>query len=432
MADHIMHHFRCPAHTEGARLWSTPVGAHQHGHSGWEAPRHIERMLWIAIGAWALMALVGLALLWPGDSRGSASEFEADSRVTGTVVNISIVPCTGTAVGDLIDCRLISVQLDQGPRSGNTVSFEQAVTSGPIRVPQVGDGLVLSEFGAGDGTFSYNFADYERTGSMLVLGVFFVAAVLLLGRWRGLGALVGLGVSILVLIAFMLPALLDGSNPIVVAIVGASIIAFASLYLAHGVTAATNVALLSTLLALALTGILAWLFIRATTFTGLTDESSFYLEALGVTIDPRGLLLAGIVIGALGVLDDVTVTQVSAVAELRALQPAASPAVLYRSALTIGRDHISSTVNTLFLAYAGAALPLLLVFRVVQAPISDVAMREQVAVEIVRTLVGSMGLVAAVPIATGLATLVLTRGDSSSHVGAHTHDNDDVHSETHS
>ena len=129
-------------------------------------------------------------------------------------------------------------------------------------------------------------------------------------------------------------------------------------------------------------------------------------------------------------LDDVTVTQVSAVAELRALQPAASPAVLYRSALTIGRDHISSTVNTLFLAYAGAALPLLLVFRVVQAPISDVAMREQVAVEIVRTLVGSMGLVAAVPIATGLATLVLTRGDSSSHVGTHTHDVDDVRSET--
>ena len=409
-----------------------PVGAHQHGHSGWQAPRHIERMLWVAIGAWALLALIGLALLWPGNSRGSAAEFEADSRVTGTVDNITIVPCTGTAVEDLIDCRLVSVRLQEGPQSGRDVTFEQAVTSGPIRVPEVGDGVVLSEFAAGDGTFSYNFADYERTGSMLVLGVFFVAAVLLLGRWRGLGALVGLGVSILVLVAFMLPALLDGSNPIVVAIVGASIIAFASLYLAHGVTAATNVALLSTLLALALTGILAWIFIGATTFTGLTDESSFYLEALGVSIDPRGLLLAGVVIGALGVLDDVTVTQVSAVAELRALQPDASPAVLYRSALTIGRDHISSTVNTLFLAYAGAALPLLLVFRVVQAPIGDVAMREQVAVEIVRTLVGSMGLVAAVPIATGLATLVLTRSNGADHGAGHAHVVRDVHDEARS
>jgi uncharacterized membrane protein len=404
-----------------------PVGAHQHGHSGWQAPRHIERTLWVAVGAWALLALIGLALLWPGGSRGSAADFEADARVTGTVDNITIVPCTGTAVEDLIDCRLVSVRLQEGPRSGSDVTFEQAVTSGPIRVPEVGDGVVLSEFAAGDGTFSYNFADYERTGSMLVLGVFFVAAVLLLGRWRGLGALVGLGVSIVVLVAFMLPALLDGSNPIVVAIVGASIIAFASLYLAHGVTAATNVALLSTLLALALTGILAWIFIGATTFTGLTDESSFYLEALGVSIDPRGLLLAGVVIGALGVLDDVTVTQVSAVAELRALQPDASPAVLYRSALTIGRDHISSTVNTLFLAYAGAALPLLLVFRVVQAPIGDVAMREQVAVEIVRTLVGSMGLVAAVPIATGLATLVLTRSDGADHGAGHAHAVGDAH-----
>ena len=386
------------------------VGGHQHDHVHWQAPRHIDRMLWAAIAAWAVATIVGLALLWPGEQAATTS-FDADARVTGTVDGIAIIPCTGTAAEDLISCRLVSVRLQDGDRSGTDATFEQAVTSGPLRVPEIGDGVVLTEFPAGDGTFQYNFADYERSGSMLVLGVFFVAAVLLLGRWRGLGALVGLGVSIIVLVAFMLPALLDGSNPIMVAIVGASIIAFASLYLAHGLTPATNVALLSTLLALALTGILAWLFIGATTFTGLTDESSFYLEALGVSIDPRGLLLAGVVIGALGVLDDVTVTQVSAVAELRALQPDATAATLYRSALTIGRDHISSTVNTLFLAYAGAALPLLLVFRVVHAPIGDVAMREQVAVEIVRTLVGSIGLVAAVPISTALATMVLSRAD---------------------
>jgi uncharacterized membrane protein len=384
------------------------VGGHQHDQAHWHVPRNIDRLLWTAIAVWALATVVGVLLLWPGEQSRTA-DYEADVRVTGTVDSISVVPCTGTAVEDLISCRLVSVRLQDGDRASTNATFEQAITSGPIRVPEVGDGVVLSEFPAGDGTFQYNFADYERSGSMLVLGVFFVAAVLLLGRWRGLGALAGLAVSIGVLMIFMLPALLDGSNPILVAIVGASLIAFASLYLAHGVTPATNVALLSTLLALALTGILAWLFIRATTFTGLTDESSFYLEALGVSIDPRGLLLAGVVIGALGVLDDVTVTQVSAVGELRALQPEASSATLYRSALTIGRDHISSTVNTLFLAYAGAALPLLLVFRVVRAPIGDVAMREQVAVEIVRTLVGSIGLVAAVPISTALATVILSR-----------------------
>jgi uncharacterized membrane protein len=369
-------------------------------------------MLWGAIAVWAVAVVVGLVLLWPGD-RGAGVDYATDVRVAGTVVEVAIVPCAGTAVSDLVSCRLVSVLLSDGERAGSTVSFEQAVTSGPIRVPNVGDGVKLSEFPSGEGSFSYNFADYERSGSMLVLFVFFAAAVLLLGRWRGLGALAGLGISVVVLLAFMLPALIAGSSPILVAVVGASIIAFAALYLAHGFSSATNVALLSTLLALGLTGLLAWLFIVATTFTGLTDESSFYLEALGVSIDPRGLLLAGVVIGALGVLDDVTVTQVSAVVELRALQPDATPGQLYRSALTIGRDHISSTVNTLFLAYAGAALPLLLMFQVVQAPIGDVAMREQVAVEIVRTLVGSIGLVAAVPISTGLATAVVTR---SAHV----------------
>ncbi len=137
---------------------------------------------------------------------------------------------------------------------------------------------------------------------MLVLVVVFVAAVRLLGRWRGLGALVGLAISLVVLVSFVLPALLDGSNPVLVAVVGASVIAFVSLYLAHGVGPATNVALLSTLVCLALTGLLAWVFVRVTTLTGRSDESSLFMESLGVGIDPRGLLLAGVVIGSLGVV----------------------------------------------------------------------------------------------------------------------------------
>lgn len=243
---------------------------------------------------------------------------------------------------------------------------------------------------------------------MLLLFVLFAAAVLLLGRWKGLGALAGLGASLAIILGFILPAVLDGRSPLLVAIIGASAIAFVTLYLAHGLNIATTVALLSTFASLALTGLLALVFVNAAKFTGYTEDSTFFLTALGVQIDPRGLILAGIVIGTLGVLDDVTVTQVSAVWELRKAQPDASALDLYRSAVNIGRDHISSTVNTLFLAYAGAALPLLLLFTEAQQSIGGVATREIVAVEIVRTLVGSIGLVASVPIATWLAASVLS------------------------
>ena len=215
-------------------------------------------------------------------------------------------------------------------------------------------------------------------------------------------------ISLVVIVGFALPSLVDGNNAIAVAMVTAGAVAIVALYLAHGVGPATDVALLSTFASLALTALLAWLFVRAARFTGFTDDASFVLQALGPGIDPRGILLAGIVIGSLGVLDDVTVTQVSAVWELHEARPRASRRQLFTSALTIGRDHISSTVNTLFLAYAGAALPLLLLFSSINESVTNVSTREIVATEIVRALVGSIGLVASVPISTWLATLVVT------------------------
>lgn len=385
------------------------MGAHHaheapHGHGFVPGPG-IERRLWVAVGVWAALTVLGLVGLWP--SHGSGSETPAQRTVHGSVVSIAVAPCTGTAVEDLIECRVLTIQLDSGPDAGQQTTLEQGITSGKARVPEVGDDLILTADLAGDGTWIYNFADYERSSSMFVLTLLFVLAVVILGGWRGLGALTGLAVSIVVLVAFVLPALLAGSNPVVVAIVGASVIAFASLYLAHGFNSPTNVALLSTLAALALTGFLAWVFIELTTLTGLSDENAAFLDSLGVHLDPRGLLLAGVVIGSLGVLDDVTVTQVSAVGELHRARPDAGFQELYRSALRIGRDHISSTVNTLFLAYAGAALPLLLLFTQVRQPITTTAMQEVVAVEIVRTLVGSIGLIASVPIATGMAAALL-------------------------
>ena len=185
-----------------------------------------------------------------------------------------------------------------------------------------------------------------------------------MSRWRGLASLASLGLSIAILITFVLPALLDGRPPLAVAVVGASTIMIATLYLSYGFSVRTSVALLGTLVSLTLTGVLGLVFTTVGRFTGLVDEASAYLGAVGASIDIQGLLLAGLVIGALGVLDDVTVTQTAAVWELADADPEASRRSLFAAGLRIGRQHVSATVNTLVLAYAGASLPLLLLFAV--------------------------------------------------------------------
>jgi uncharacterized membrane protein len=260
----------------------------------------------------------------------------------------------------------------------------------------------------GDGSYTYVFYEFRRGTPMLLLLLLFVTAVLLLGRWRGLGALAGLMASLGVIIFFALPSLLDGNSAMSVALVTASVIAFFALFLAHGFGIATAVALLSTFISLALIVGLGWVFVVATRLTGYADDSSLLLVGLGSGLDARGIVLAGLVIGSLGVLDDVTVTQVSAVWELKRARPDLGTMDLYRPALRIGRDHISSTVNTLFLAYAGAALPLLLLFTEAAQSFGSVITREIIAVEVVRALVGSIGLVASVPISTYMAARVLT------------------------
>jgi uncharacterized membrane protein len=241
---------------------------------------------------------------------------------------------------------------------------------------------------------------------LLLLAGLFAAAVVVLGRFQGVRALFGLAVSLLVLTQFVLPAVLEGSSPLAVALVGSSVIAFVGLYLSHGVSATTTTALLGTLSSLALVGVLASIFVAATELSGVATEEVRIVQIGAEDLNVRGLLLGGMVIGALGVLDDVTVTQVAAVAELRRADPSLPFSKLYRAAVRIGRDHIASTVNTLVLAYAGASLPLLLLFTQAQQGFSDVVNGETVAVEVVRTLTGSIGLVASVPITTALAAVV--------------------------
>ncbi|MFT3854516.1 MAG: YibE/F family protein [Ilumatobacteraceae bacterium] len=334
---------------------------------------------------------------------------------------MSIGACTTSTPDDPQQCRIIALDLGQAappaPRGGGeapgpTVIEQSTETAVPLHP---GDRILVLATTLADGTTSYSFYDFQRTTPLLLLTGLFAIVVIAIGRWRGVGALIGMAASLLLLVSFTLRNLVNGDDPVAIAVITAAAIAIVALYLAQGVRITTSVALLGTLASLAITGLLSVLFVELTHLTGLADEDAQFVVALGGNIDVRGLLLAGFVIGALGVLDDITVTQVSAVAELRAAQPDLTRAQMFRAAMNIGRDHIASTVNTLVLAYAGAALPLLILFVGAHQPLSSIAGREVVATEIVRSLVGSIGLVCAVPITTWLATTVHLPADRDGH-----------------
>ncbi|MEQ1702954.1 MAG: hypothetical protein ABMA25_22840, partial [Ilumatobacteraceae bacterium] len=165
-----------------------------HDAPSWQPTARIERSLWIAVATWAVLAIVGVVALWPAGTSDSTSP--ADQRVNGYVVAVAIEPCTGTAVEDLVECRKLTVQLVGGSDDGEQVILEQGITSTRGKVPEVGDELVLVSTRLADGSTVYNFADYERSSAMWVLVVLFVVTVVALGRWRGLGALAGLAISI--------------------------------------------------------------------------------------------------------------------------------------------------------------------------------------------------------------------------------------------
>ena len=398
----------------GERLEASLPAGHGHQH---DLPPSVHpaagRYLWTAVAVFGMLTLLALLVLWPGGGDETTDPLLLDAdTISATVTAVEERTCSYSLVDR---CRWVVFEMQDGPFVDDTGAIEEVTLSAFL---EAGDDILVTWFPSTEGDPIFAFYDYQRGGAMIWLLALFVIAVLLLGRWRGLGAIGGLAFSLFVIVGFTLPAILDGSNALAVALVTASLIAFAALFLAHGFGLATAVALVSTFASLTITALLAWMFVGATRLTGLSDETSVMLGGLADGIDARGILLAGIVIGALGVLDDVTVTQVSAVWELKRARPELSMPELVRPALRIGRDHISSTVNTLFLAYAGAALPLLLFFTEAGQDIRGVVTRELVATEVVRALVGSIGLVASVPIATWLAAIVVTAPDSRDEFGA--------------
>jgi uncharacterized membrane protein len=257
---------------------------------------------------------------------------------------------------------------------------------------------------------AYYIQDLERGRPMLVLMALFVGAVIAFGRWQGIRSLLGLGLSFLIIVGFVVPSILRGHSPVAVAVTGAMAIMLISLYLSHGLGPKTTAAVVGTALALGLTAALAIVFVAAASLTGLGDEEALSANFAVGGLSLRGLLLAGIIIGGLGVLDDVTMSQASLVSELHHANPTFGMAALVAGALRVGRDHIAATVNTLFLAYAGASLPLLVLFSTGGDSFINVVTSEAAAVEVVRTLCGSVGLIAAVPLTTLLAAALAPQG----------------------
>ncbi len=392
----------------------------------------------------ALVTMIGAIVLWPahGGDHPLPTQFRsADGGPIRTsdarVVAQSRVDCAavdGTPSADLPSlpagggaCIASVVALQSGPDDGRYATLstptnaaltgtgpDQPSTAGldpdapAAGQPElrIGDELRLVSVTDPGGAQRYSFYDYRRGSALILWALAFVVAVIAVATWRGLRAVLGLVFAFAVLGYFTLPSILDGHSTLAVALVSSAAILFPVLYLAHGVNMRTSAALLGTMVSLVVAAALSYAAVASLHLTGLSGESTRSLQLYQGSISLSGLLLAGFVIGTLGVLNDVTITQASTAFELAAL-PGQTRLGAFRGAMRVGRDHIASTVYTLVFAYAGSALPLLLLFSVAGQPISHLLTGEEVAIELARTFVGGIALALSVPFTTAIAAALV-------------------------
>ncbi len=398
---------------------------HSHSHSG---PAPLSPLAArIVVGTLALIGLavvIGAVLLWPSGSKVDIplpfqnSEGGSVSTEAGHVLSSTLTDCGSPSAGPVLtaapadgisgsgSCVQSVVAIDSGPNTGARTLLE--FSGGPGQ-PNLAAGEHIRIFRQLDqqGVTSYGFYDYERAWPLALLALVFAVVIVAVARWRGLRALAGIVIAFAVLVVFMLPALRDGAPAVPVALVASAAILFAVIYLAHGVSLRSSAALLGTLSAMLLAGLLSWAAIEFTHLTGLSEDRNNEVAAYLGHVSIKGLLLAGFIIGSLGVLNDVTITQASAVFELAHMRHGSRKEIFLR-AMRVGSDHIASTVYTLVLAYAGSSLPLLLLFSVANRSLGDVLTSEGVAIEIARSAVGGIALALAVPLTTAVATVLAT------------------------
>ena len=378
--------------------------------------------LGVIVGIFALLSVAGIWWLMPakGDVPKADNPYGEDG--------VSLINATVTAV-ELFECAdftlIDGMPTAEGPCAdvlADTVDGEAYFQLDATRVQagiEVGDKIRLVRIAPPGEEPSYMFHDFERGAPLLGIAIAFALLAIVVARWRGLLAIGGVAVTMLAIFGFILPAILAGVNALAVAIVGSSAIMIAVLYLAHGISIRTTAALFGTLFGLAITAVLGFWATGVSNLSGLGSEDDMVLIAIAPGVSLSGVVAASMVIAGLGVLNDVTVTQASAVWEMRALQPNANHLQLFISAMRIGRDHIASSIYTLVFAYAGSAMTVLLLITAYDRSLVEMATNEELGSEIVRTLVGAIGLVLAVPATTAIAALLaepkLDSGNSAQH-----------------
>ncbi|WP_430868908.1 YibE/F family protein [Demequina aurantiaca] len=336
---------------------------------------------------------VGAAMTWPSNLSTLGSEqLIADDAEWVKADVVSVDEATGQITVDVTsrgEPQRASVQ----PSGVPGMLFEPGDS---IRVLELPDGSMV-------------FSDFDRTEPMLLLLAIYVLVVLLVARWRGAGALLGLGIAFGIVVFYAVPSLLDGNSPVLVGLVTGAGALFALLYIAHGPNARTTTAYLGTIAGLAVTALIGVWAVSAANIPGVPGEAELSLIYINGNISLSGLALCGLILAGLGILNDVTVTQASAVWELRSARPDLPRLEVFKRGMRIGRDHIASTVYTFAFAYVGASLPLIVIVLHFDTGAETAITSSEVAGEIVRTLVGSIGLVLAVPLTTAIAALVVGR-----------------------
>jgi uncharacterized membrane protein len=396
-----------------------PAHLHSHGPDPDAPPpdpevlvrrRRAVRLMMLLLVPIGLATVVGLVLLWPSGSPGRAERAASLAVPAGTTfpeaVVRSVTPfdCSATdATGrtQKLTCATVVVEITEGNSQGDFVQIEVPAEVYAYGIHE-GDRIVLQRDAGAEGGPSYQFYDYARTTPMLLLAAAFAVVVAAVARLRGIASLLGLAFAFVILLQFVLPGLLAGESPTLVSLVGSAAIMFVVLYLAHGFTARTTTALVGTLFGLALVTGLGALAVSVSRLTGFSSEEVIQLQQYDPTLDFSGLVIAGVVVAGLGVLNDVTITQASAVWQLNEVDPGLTWRQLFSRGMAIGRDHIASTVYTIVFAYAGAALPLMLLFELDRRPVGAILTGSAVAEEVIRTMVGAIALVLAVPVTTAV------------------------------
>ncbi len=361
------------------------------------ATSHVRIVLTVVGVLVAVGAVLGVALTWP-DERVDVGEQYDITRIDGQVSALEQCP-------DGNDCLIASVRLEDGEQVRVQAPAAEAETS-----VDVGEDIVVGFAEAAPPGNQYSFQGADRGTPVWSLIALFAIGVLALSGWKGAASLLSLGLTLLVIAVYVLPALLGGGSPMAIALTTAAVVMLVVMYASYGISVRSTVALTGTLLGLTLAAVIGTAFIAVAELTGFGTESQVLRSLIGEgQLQFEGLLLAGLIIGALGVLDDVTVTQTATVWELAAADLDAPRRSLFTAAMRVGRAHVSATVNTLVLAYVGASLPLLLVLSTLGTSWTDLLGNELVATEIVRGLAGSLGIIAAVPLTTLIACWAVPR-----------------------